>query len=136
MCLSALAGNTARLSLLSLAFGSALGGAAAIAQSPPGVPCESVSVLAVWATPSAPLVVSVNGVNIGSYDGSISVTLDGFLKPGVNEIRFSYPAVARPSTEAALKCRPPGADSKATILSLRPSAAKLTDQAYVEFVKP
>jgi hypothetical protein len=136
MRLSALAAGTARLSLLSLAFGSALDGSAALAQSPPGVPCRSVSVLAVWATPASPLVVSVNGVNIGSYDGSISLTLDGFLKPGVNEIRFSYPAVAKASTEAALKCRPPGADSKATILLLRPSAAKLSDQAYVEFVKP
>jgi hypothetical protein len=136
MLLSGLVGRTASLSMLSLAFGSMFGGAAAIAQSPPGVPCSSVSVLAVWATPASPLVVSVNGVNIGSYDGSISLTLDGFLKPGVNEIRFSYPAVAKASTEAALKCRPPGADSKATILLLRPSAAKLSDQAYVEFVKP
>lgn len=125
-----------RFALLVLTSGVALGSSAAIAQSITGVPCQSVSVLAVWATPASPLSVSVNGMTIGSYDDSISVTLDGFLKPGLNEIRFSYPGVARNSTEAALKCQPPGASADMTILTLKPSAAKLQDVAYVSFVKP
>ena len=125
-----------RLALFGLTSGVALGGAAGLAQAPTGVPCQSVSVLAVWATPASPLTVSVNGMNIGSYDDSISATLDGFLKAGVNEVRLSYPGVPRPSTEAALKCQPPGASSDATILLLKPSEAKLQDVAYVDFAKP
>ena len=98
-----------------------------------GVACTSVSVLAVWATPQSPLTVTVNGAAVGSYDDSISVTLDGFLRPGANTVGFSYPGEARPSTEAALKCRAPGADSSTTILTLKPTAGRLQAQASVDF---
>ena len=102
-----------------------------------GVPCRSVAVLAVWATPEAPLTVKVNGNSVGVYDGSISTPLDGFLKPGTNVIGFSYPAVPRASTEAALKCLPPGeGTSKATILLLRPTPGRLRADMQVNFVKP
>jgi hypothetical protein len=124
-----------RFAFVALACGAALSGPPALAQSVPGVPCRAVSVLAVWATPASPLTVTVNGVNIGAYDDSIALDLEGFLKPGVNSVRFSYPSPARASTEAALKCQPPGADSKSTILLLKPSAAKLEAEAHVDFVK-
>ena len=123
------------LAFLGFACGAALSGHAAQAQSVPGVPCAAVSVLAVWATPESPLTVTVNGVNVGAYDDSISLDLEGFLKPGVNSVRFSYPSPARASTEAALKCKPPGADSKSTILLLKPSATKLEAEAHVNFMK-
>ena len=112
-----------------------LGGGTASAQAPAGVPCRSVSVLAVWATPAAPLTVLVNGSPVGTYDDSISVTLDGFLKPGTNTVGFSYPAVPRASTDAALKCQPPGGGSKATILLLKPSPEKLQAQTQVSFTR-
>ena len=101
-----------------------------------GVPCRSVSVLAVWATPAAPLTVKVNGRPVGVYDGSTSTTLDGFLKRGANTVGFSYPAVPRASTEAAIKCLPPEGKSKVTILSLRPAPGRLQADAQVDFVKP
>lgn len=108
-------------------------GAAPAAAAAAGPPCESVSVLAVWATPESPLTVTVNGAQFGVYDGSISVTLDGFLRRGPNTIGFSYPGPARQSTDAALKCRPPGASNSTTILSLKPSSGRLQAQATVDF---
>ena len=114
------------------------GGRTGAAPAPPasgGLPCEEVSVLAVWATPQAPLTVTVNGAQFGVYDGSISVTLDSFLRPGPNTIGFSYPAPPGSSAEAALKCQPPGASNSTTILSLRPAAGRLQAQATVNFVR-
>jgi hypothetical protein len=132
------AARTLNLALAGFALGlPALSIAPAAAQAPPpGVPCEAVSVLAVWATPAAPLSVIVNGVVVGVYDGSTSVPLDGFLKPGLNTVILSYPAMPRASTDAAIKCRPPGGKSKVTIVSLRPSAEKLQAQAHVNFTRP
>jgi len=130
-----LKGPPASLALVLLAA-SAGAQAPAPAVAVAGVPCSEVSVLAVWATPEAPLTVTVNGVPVGVYDDSISTDLDGFLKPGVNTIGFSYPAPPRGSTEAALKCRPPGATSKTTILTLKPSPGKLQAQIHVDFQRP
>jgi hypothetical protein len=106
---------------------------AAAAPATAGVPCQSVSVLAVWATPEAPLTVTVNGAAVGVYDGSISVDLDNFLRPGGNTVGFSYPASPGGSAEAALKCRPPGASNSSTILSMRPAAGRLQAQATVNY---
>ena len=99
----------------------------------PGIPCRAVSILSVWAPAGAPLVVSANGVVVGVHEGSISREIGPFLKRGANRVELSYAAPGTGGTEVALKCRPPGGDSKVTVLTLKPTAERLRAEAHVDY---
>ena len=86
------------------------------------------------------LTVSVNGTNVGTFHGEAGVhqDLEPRMRPGINRVRLSFAAPGEPGpfgTSAELRCLPPGvASSRDTILSLQPTANRLSAETDVNYV--
>ena len=86
------------------------------------------------------LTVSVNGTTIGTFHGEAGVhqDLEPRMRAGINRVRLSFAAPGEPGpfgTSAELRCLPPGvASSRDTILSLQPTANRVSAETEVNYV--
>lgn len=100
----------------------------------------SCSRLNVNGTKPGELTVSVNGTTVGTFYGEAGVyqDLERRMQPGINRVRLSFaaPGEAGPfGTSAELRCLAPGvASSRDTILSLQPTAKRLSAETDVNYV--
>lgn len=109
-----------------------LGATSSPASAPPGVTCTRLNVNGT-AAPGAVLTVSVNGADVGSFDGGIYSDLEQFMNPGANVVRLTFAGAQGPAS-ADLRCLRPGqSSSRTTILTLRPSASRLSAETRVNY---
>lgn len=100
----------------------------------------SCSRLNVNGTKPGELTVSVNGTAVGTFHGEAGVhqNLEPRMRPGINRIRLSFAAPGEPGpfgTSAELRCLAPGVESsRDTILSLQPTAKRLSAETEVNYV--
>jgi hypothetical protein len=100
----------------------------------------SCSRLNVNGTKPGELTVSVNGATVGTYSGDAGVyqDLEQRMQPGINRVRLSFAAPGEPGpfgTSAELRCLAPGVESsRDTILTLKPTAKKLSAEIDVNYV--
>lgn len=108
-------------------------GATASAASSPGVQCTRLNANG-SASGSAVLTVNVNGQDVGTFDRGVYANLEVFMTPGPNTIRLTFSG-PDPRVNGELRCLPPGQTiSRTRILSLTPSASRLTAQTQVNLV--
>jgi hypothetical protein len=115
----------------------------------PGVPAHSAQSqssaiscarLNVNGTKPGELTVSVNGATVGVYSGDEGVyqDLERRMQPGVNRVRLSFAGPGDTGlfgTSAELRCLAPGVESsRDTILTLKPTAKKLSAEIDVNYV--
>lgn len=87
------------------------------------------------ASPEAVLTVNVNGQDVGTFDAGVYSNLEDFMTPGANTITLTFSAPGDRTVNAELRCLRPGqASSRNTILTLTPTARRLTVQAQVNYV--
>jgi len=98
-----------------------------------GVPCTRLNANG-RADPGALLEVRVNDALVGTHDEGIYQDLESFMRPGSNIVRLTFSSPGQ-GVNAELRCLPPGqTSSRATILTLRPSAKRLSAQTEVNLV--
>ena len=100
----------------------------------------SCSKLNVNGTKPGHLTVSVNGATVGTFHGEAGVyqNLEPRMRPGVNRVQLTFAAPGEPGpfgTSAELRCLAPGvASSRDTILTLQPTAKRLSAETEVNYV--
>jgi hypothetical protein len=119
----------------------ALPRAGSAGETPPSATnAVSCSRLNVNGTKPGELTVSVNGTNVGTFQGDAGVyqDLEPRMQPGINRVRLTFAAAGEPGpfgTSAELRCLPPGVDSsRDTILRLQPTPKRLTAETEVNYV--
>ena len=115
-------------------------GSSAAAQTPPSAPPAAAGIQCTRlnangsASGEAVLTVNVNGQDVGTFDAGVYSNLEDFMTPGPNTIKltFSGPDAL---VNGELRCLRPGqTSSRNTILTLRPTAKRLTAQTQVILV--
>jgi hypothetical protein len=104
------------------------------------VSAVSCARLNVNGTKPGELTVSVNGATVGVYSGDEGVyqDLERRMQPGINRVRLSFASPGDTGlfgTSAELRCLAPGVESsRDTILTLKPTAQKLSAEIDVNYV--
>ena len=84
------------------------------------------------ASPDAVLTVNVNGQDVGTFDSGIYSDLEDFMTPGTNTIKLTFSGPGDRLVNGELRCLRPGqTTSRNTILTLTPTAKRLTAQTQV-----
>ncbi|MDP3675138.1 MAG: hypothetical protein Q8R44_08580 [Novosphingobium sp.] len=84
------------------------------------------------ASPAAVLTVNVNGQDVGTFDSGIYSDLEDFMTPGTNTIKLTFSGPGDRMVNGELRCLRPGqTSSRNTILTLTPTANRLTAQTQV-----
>jgi hypothetical protein len=114
----------------------ALEGRAAPAAGAPlaatGPACRKIYVQAAAIPDGATLTVTVNGATIGTYNKYAHSDLEGFLRPGPNNIALAFSAPGTATTGASLHCLPPlPATLRSIILELKPTPGQLRAETAV-----
>lgn len=87
------------------------------------------------ASGEAVLTVNVNGQDVGTFDGGVYSDLEDFMTPGANTIKLTFSGPGDRMVNAQLRCLRPGqTSSRNAILTLTPSANRLTAQTQVNYV--
>ena len=118
----------------------ALLGSASWGQAPPsatpvaaGIQCTKLNANG-RASVEALLTVNVNDQDVGSFDGGVYSNLETFMTPGPNTIRLTFSGPGDRMVNAELRClRPDQTTSRNTILTLTPTANRLTAQTRVNY---
>jgi hypothetical protein len=88
------------------------------------------------ASPAAVLTVNVNGQDVGTFDSGIYSDLEEFMTPGPNTIKLTFSGPGDRMVNGELRCLRPGqTSSRNRILTLMPTANRLTAQTQVVLVK-
>jgi hypothetical protein len=96
-----------------------------------GIPCKRLNVNGSVES-DIELRAMVNGAVVGTFGtGGVYHDLESFMRPGPNRISLVFSAPG-PMSNAELRCLPPDqSSSRTTILTLRPTARKLSAEADV-----
>ena len=116
-------------------------GSASSAQTPPSAPAAPTGIQCTRlnangsASGDAVLTVNVNGQDVGTFDAGVYSNLEDFMTLGPNTIKLTFSAPDA-MVNGELRCLRPGqTSSRNTILTLRPTAKRLTAQTQVVLVK-
>ncbi|MDP3677051.1 MAG: hypothetical protein Q8R44_18435 [Novosphingobium sp.] len=127
--------------LLVIAAAAGLVGTASWGQTAPGATTAAAGVQCTRlnangrASPEAVLTVNVNGQDVGTFDGGVYSNLEDFMAPGPNTIKLTFSGPGDRMVNGELRCLRPGqASSRNRILTLTPTANRLTAQAQVNYV--
>src|SRR3954471_10140505 len=119
--------------------GAALEGRAAptAAASASGPACRKIYVNAAAIPDGVTLTVTINGAVIGTYNKAAHSDLEGFMRPGANNIGLAFSAPGSATTGASLNCLPPlPATLRSIILELHPTAGQLRAETVVVLSAP
>lgn len=100
----------------------------------------SCSRLNVNGTKPGDLTVKINGTTVGTFYGEDGVyqDLERRMQPGINRVSLTFAGPGEPGpfgTSAELRCLAPGvASSRDTILTLKPTAKRLSAETDVNYV--
>ncbi|MEA3050289.1 MAG: hypothetical protein QOG84_2125 [Sphingomonadales bacterium] len=112
--------------------GRAAPAAGAAAPAAAGPACRKIYVQAAAIPDGATLTVTVNGATIGTYNKYAHSDLEGFLRPGPNNIALAFSAPGTATTGASLHCLPPlPATLRSIILELKPAGGQLRAETAV-----
>ena len=114
------------------------GPAAAPAAASNAVRCKRLNVNGSGFAPTTVLTVTVNGETVATFNANAYGDLERHMRAGANRVGLSFnaPGGSGPfGAEAEFRCLPPEErTSRDTILSLRPTAERLSAETVVEFV--
>jgi hypothetical protein len=129
------AGLEARLRALEARVAALEGRAATAAGAPAsasGPACRKIYVNAAAIPDEVTLTVTINGTVIGTYNKAAHSDLEGFMRPGANNIGLAFSAPGTATTGASLNCLPPlPATLRSVILELHPTAGALRAETAV-----
>ena len=112
--------------------------AAASGRVSAAVPCKRLNINGSGFTPTTVLTVTVNGEPVATFNANAYGDLERHMRPGPNRVGLSFaaPGTTGPfGTSAEFRCLPPEErTSRDTILSLQPTAERLSAEVAVEFV--
>ena len=102
------------------------------------VRCKRLNINGSGFTPTTVLTVTVNGETVATFNANAYGDLERHMRQGPNRVGLSFaaPGTTGPfGTNAEFRCLPPEErTSRDTILSLQPTAQRLSAETVVEFV--